>query len=383
MLKTTGWSLLLGTAALIAVLTLFYAPPAGDPRAAPVIWNTTTGEVIVGRTSIVDGNVLLTLGKRGIGFIALSSEPVAARDYPFLHIALEDASNNLDAVLSWTDAHSDEQSHYYPLENESLTSQWIATAELNGWSGEIGTVNLRIKGEPGQTVVIHDFSLHPASPWRQLQAIFTDVTAYDSWNRATMNTYTGVTNVSSFYPVPLAIALFLLSLLAYGALVGLSRGKLRFSRVNVALLFLASWIILDVAWQNRLWHQLADTYRTFAGVEPQQRQAVGPDAQLFDFVAHIKPQLEAVNSRVFVASTDPYNGMRVAYYLYPLNVYWSVHAPEVPYDEFLRKGDYIALIRPSSFRFNGNHGIVVAPDRADIRAKLVYSDNVGTLVKLK
>lgn len=383
MLKTTGWSLLLGTAALIAVLTLFYAPPAGDPQAPAVIWNTTTGKVIAGTASVVDANIQVALNSGGTGVVALAMESVAAQDYPYLHIAVEGASHDLSVMLTWTNANGEGQPHYYTLENRLLTSQWIATAELNGWSGEVGTLGLVIAGQPGETVTIRDFSLYPASPWRQLQAIYSDVTAYESWNRATMNTYTGVTNVTSFYPVPLAVALFVLSLLSYGALVVLSRGKLRFSRVNIALIFLACWIVLDVVWQNRLWHQLADTYRTFAHLEPEQRQSVGPDAQLFKFVSQIKPQLVAESARVFVASSDHYNGMRVAYYLYPLNVFWSVHDPEVPYDEFLHSGDYIALIRPSAFRFDGKRGMVVAPERADLRAEMVFSNAIGMLVRLK
>lgn len=383
MLKLTGWSLLIGTAALIAVLTLVYAPPAGDPKAPAVIWNTTTGKVVVGSKNLVDGFVQLTLNAQGIGVVSLAMEPVAAGNYPFLRIALGTSSHDLSVRLTWTDTREMQQPHYYLLENKSFASQWIATAELSGWSGNITTLSLIIMGQPGQTVLIRDFSLHPASPLRQLQAIYSDITAYASWNRAAMNTYTGVTTVASFYPLPLAVALLLLSLLAYGGLVVLSRGKLRFRRADLALLFLACWIALDVIWQGRLWHQLAETYRTFADLEPGQRQFVGPDAQLLSFVSQAKPHLTRQNSRVFVASSDHYNGMRVAYHLYPINAYWSLHAPEVPYDEFLNPGDYIALIRPSTFRFNGRRGMLVAPDRADRRAELVFSNAVGTLVRLK
>jgi hypothetical protein len=382
MIKITGWSLLLGAGALIAALTLFYAPAASDSPAPPITWSTSTAQVIAGTKSVVDGTTQVALNPQGTGVVTLAMQPVAAHNYPFVHIALEQASPKLKVMLSWNDAHNKSASRLYPLENRSLASQWIATAELNNWSGEIGTLALVIMGQPGETVLIRDFSLHPASPWRQLQAIYTDITAYTPWNRAAMNTHTGVINVSSFYPVPLGTALFLLSTLAYGALVALSRGKLRFRLVNVALIFLASWLILDAVWQNRLWHQLAETYRTFENVAPEQRQAVGPDASLFSFASKIKPHL-ATDSRVIVASSDHYNGMRVAYYLYPFNVYWSVHDPQVPFDEFLRAGDYIALVKPSTFRFKGTQGILVAPERADLPAELVFSDSNGTLVRLK
>jgi hypothetical protein len=382
MIKITGWSLLIGAAALIAALTLFYAPTASDSPAPPITWGTSSGKVIAGTASIVDEMTQLALNPQGTGVVTLAMEPVAARNYPFVHIALEQASSELNVILSWNAPHSKGASRLYRLENKALASQWIATTELRGWSGDIGTLSLVIMGQPGETVLIRDFSLHPASPWRQLQAIYSDFTAYTSWNRAAMNTHTGVINVSSFYPVPLGAALFLLSTLAYGALVVLSRGKLRFRLVNVALIFLANWLILDAVWQNRLWQQLADTYHTYAHVESRQRRSVGPDAPLFRFASQVKSHL-AEDSRVIVASNDRYNGMRVAYYLYPFNVYWSVHDPQVPFDEFLHAGDYIALVKPSAFRFKGGRGILVAPERADLPVELVFSNGNGTLVRLK
>jgi hypothetical protein len=382
MLRITGWSLLFGAAALIAALALFYAPPANNSPPPPVPWNTSTGQAIAGTASFVDGAMQLALNQQGTGVVALAMQPIAASDYSFLHIALEGASPEPVVMISWNEPGSTDPSHIYALESKSLSSQWIATAELKDWSGSIGSLALVIMGQPGDTVVIHDFSLHPAGKLNQLRAVYSDLTAYEPWDRAAMNTYTGVTNVSSFYPLPLAAALLLFSLCAYGALVALSRGKLRFSRINVALIFLANWMILDAAWQNRLWHQLAETYRTFAHVESGQRQGAGSDAPFFSIASQIKGHL-APEARVIVASSDHYNGMRVAYYLYPHNVYWSVHDPQVPYDEYLRTGDYIALISPSTFRFNGRQGILSAPDRADLPAKLLFSNSTGTLVRLK
>jgi len=382
MLRITGWSLLLGTAALIAGLLLFYTPPGGDKPVPALAWNAATGKVIAGEAATVDGNTRIALNKVGMALINLPMEPVAARDYAFLHLALEESPEILAVVLTWTNSDGDKGPHTYAVESTSRTSLWIATAELPGWTGDIGSLSLMILGKPGGSVVVRDFSIVPSSRWRQLQALYSDATAYEPWNRAAMNTYTGVTNVSSFYPVPLAAALFLLSLAAYGAVVAASRGKVRFNRATVALIFLASWIILDLSWQYRLVHQVKDTVRTFAGVDASQRQAVGPDAELFKFASQIKPKLAAPGARVFVASSDHYNGMRVAYYLYPLNVYWSVHAPEVPYDEFLRSGDFIALINPTVFRYYRHRNVLSAPDRADLPVELVYAGTSGILLRL-
>ncbi len=382
MLKVTGWSLLLGAVALIAGLILFFAPPAGEPHVEPMILDAGASKVVAGTANVVDGALNVVLDPPGVAVVSFAPPPFAAANYAFLHIAVETSSADVGVMVSWTDAHNPQLAALYSVEDKSRGSLWIATAELPGWSGDIGAINLVITGRPGDSAVIRDLALHPASPLHQLQAIYSDLTAFEPWNRAAMNTYTGVTDVASFYPVMLATALFGLSLLAYGALLALSRGKLRFRRMNVALIFLACWIILDIAWQQRLWRQLAQTYHTFAGVESPQRRSVDVDAPLFEFASRIKPQMEA-GSRIFVASTDPYNGMRVAYYLYPVNVYWSLHSAEVPYDRYLNPGDYIALINPSRFRYNRKLGYLYAPERANLHARLVYSDRVGTLVRLQ
>ena len=49
--------------------------------------------------------------------------------------------------------------------------------------------------------------------------------------------------------------------------------------------------------------------------------------------------IDSPGSRVFVASEDIYLGMRAAYYLYPLNVFWQLEDPEMPANKYMRPGD--------------------------------------------
>jgi hypothetical protein len=149
------------------------------------------------------------------------------------------------------------------------------------------------------------------------------------------------------------------------------------------LIFFASWLILDMFWQRRLLHQLVDTHHLFAGKSTEEKLAVGPDAKLYSLVAHTKPLVEAADARVFVVSSDHYFRMRTAYHFLPLNTYWANYGPALPPKKSLRTGDYIALINPSQFSFDRQRNMVVAPQRQGLRAELVFSDQTGTVVRLK
>ena len=198
-----------------------------------------------------------------------------------------------------------------------------------------------------------------------------------------MNTYTGAFNVSSFYPIALAVTFLLLCLLAYRSLIFIFRTRLQFNWSVVALIFLATWVVLDLLWQHRLLHQVVDTHRLFAGKNTEQKLAVGPDAELYNFANSVKPLLDAAEPRIFVTSTDNYSGMRTAYYFFPLNVHWSLYGPPLPHWKFLREGDYVVLINPSTLTFDPQRGQVISPKRRNLNAELVLSAPSGTVVRLK
>jgi hypothetical protein len=378
-LKITGLSLLLGAAALIVGLLLFFGPRDSGNQQLPMIkWTAQTAKAEVGSATFSDGSMQIELAKVGGAGVTLEMKPVPARAYPYLHIELVDPPKGLTAVISW------KSNDTYPaLTLEAGTqSLWIATNELRGWEGQVSSLRLLISGKPGEIVHIRDFSLYPASPRYQLASIYSDLTGFVPWHRAAMNTYTGVTSLSSFYPIALTVAFLGLSMAAYVVSLLVFRKQQRFDWYVVALIFLACWVTLDLVWQNRLLQQLVETHRIFSGKSMAEKRAVGPDAALASFVSQIEPLISAKNARIFVASSDQYSGMRVAYYLFPHNVFWSLHLHELPANPFLRKGDYIALVKPTEFRFIDEFGALFAPNRARLSAQMLYSDSAGSLLRL-
>jgi hypothetical protein len=384
MLRITVLSLLLGAAVLIVGLTQFFPASSSYRQEAPaLVWNASTAKVTSGTRTIIDTALQLELDSAGAGVVSLAAGNIKSKDFSFIHLALEEPAKNLVAAIVWTNAQKPQESHSYTIENHTRQSLWLATEELRGWNGEIGTLSLSFLGRAGDIILIKDFSAFPASATHELLAIYTDLTGYAPWNSAAMNTYTGAFNSSSFYPIALAVAFLVLCLLAYGLLLFIFRAKLRFNPAVVALIFLANWVILDMLWQYRLLHQLADTHSLFSGKNTEERLAAGPDAKLYNLVSNVKPLLDSVDSRIFVTSSDNYSGMRSAYYFYPLNAYWSLYGASLPRKKSLRRGDYLVLIQPSEFEFDPIRSRVVAPKRRHLNAELVFSDPSGTVVRLK
>jgi hypothetical protein len=365
-------------------LTQFFPPQnAADAQAPGIGWNADTAMVTVGTPTLIDGELQVELDSSGAGLVTVAAKAFDASDYAFVYLALEQSASHVDVTILWTNARDPLDSQSYTVESYARQSLWLATDEFRGWSGEIGTLSLQFSGRGGDTVLVRDFSLLPASATRQLLAITSDLMGYSPWNVAAMNTYTGAFNSASFYPVVLAVALLVLSLLAYGLLILVFRTRLQFDPTVVVLVFFACWLILDMFWQRRLLLQLVDTHHTFAGKTTEEKLAVGPDAKIYSLVTHAKPLIEPAVGRIFVVSNDIYFGLRTAYYFFPHNVYWSQNAPPLPPKKSLRKGDYLVLINPSRFSFDHQRNLVVAPQRQNLRAELVFSDETGTVVRLK
>ncbi|MEZ5572166.1 MAG: hypothetical protein R3E64_09090 [Halioglobus sp.] len=376
-------SLLLGAVALIVVLTQFFGPQHSPEQLRPaILWTADTAKVEGAKASFQDGEMKIEFDNIGGAVASLSMGTVAAQDYPYLHLQLVDPPKGLELAITWRTQEAENSYHAYTLEAGAQKSLWIATEELSDWTGQVSELGMFLHGKPGQKFSIRDFSLYPDSVSHQLAAIYSDLTGFIPWNRAAMNTYTGVSVLSSFYPLILAVALFVLSLLAYGVLRLINRKRIPFNWSVVSLIFLACWICLDLVWQNRLLQQLADTHRLFSGKSSQEKLAAGPDAALVKFVSQMLPLVDADNSRIFVTSSDQYSGMRTAYYLFPHNVFWSLHAPELPTNKFLRKGDYVAVVNPSDFKFNSDYKALFGPGRARLSAQLILSDPAGFLVRL-
>lgn len=377
-------SLLLGAVATIAGLYLFYGPPPAAGQLPVIAWNAATARVDSGAGTPTGQDLQLQLNNAGQAIIALSVPRVNSSHYPFLRLAIADAPENLTLLILWRTTQTGKEVLEYQFQLNSREALWLATHKFAGWRGDITSLGLVILGRPGQEVTVRDVSLLPPTLTTQLAAIFSSWTSFSPWNHSSINHHTGVGPGSSyFYPVPFIMAFCTLSMLAYGLLFLLLRRNTRFNWRVVAAIFLSCWISLDMVWQGKLLQQLGKTQETFSGMDTMGKLAAGLDAELVELMVDVKDRLQSKDSRIFVSSADDYLGMRGAYYLYPFNVLWQRHGPELPPVEYLHRGDYIVLVEPTKFSFDPATNTLHAPRSKAFSVEPVFSRRMGSLFRVK
>lgn len=375
-------SLLFGAGASLAALTLLLSPPGtAEPDVPPVLWEASVADVVAGEGRIRNGFLVLQLNAAGLGSVRLPLRGRDASGLPFMHIALGRFPPELDTHLIWQGADTGEQ-HIHRLRTRPRQSLWLATHEIGGWHGPLKSLNMLFFGPPGATVHIRDISLHPSGIDKQLRTLIDDWTGFESWRRATINSYSGANPASPFYPAPLVGALLALSLLALAIFHLLSRRSGPFEWRSAGLVFLICWFVLDGAWQYRLLLQVADTHRQFGGKDTAEKLASGPDAEFYHLAQRAQQHFDSEKSRVFVSSSDVYRGLRTAYYLYPHNPYYRVRGRELPHPRHLRTGDYILIVRPAQTPFRHQLG-TVKTQWGRVPVDHLFSESGNTLLRVK
>ncbi|MFK7977199.1 MAG: hypothetical protein AB8C02_13775 [Halioglobus sp.] len=376
MLRITGLSLLLGFAAVVVTLYLLFLPPdVGRPAGSSLHWEITPGDEVNPQSIALDEN--------GVIALTFPQRHFEAKQFAYFQLALQNLSSELphpSITLNWQSSSEPGQTRSFKLETNNYQSLWLATRELRGWEKTITDFSISLSGSPDQELEVERIALHAPKLQYQLRAIQSDLTGFVSWNRSSMNSYTGAQDTSSFYPTILFTIFWLASSGVY-LLLCICFRHIRFQWEVVGLVTLCAWIALDITWQTKLLKQAAHTRDNFAGKSTTEKLMVGPDAQLYQFVHAAKTLITEDNARVFAASSDDYTGLRAAYYLYPYNAFWSLRGSEIPHRRFLRSGDYIALLKPNTSENDLHNKLLVLPG-GKIAVEALLSMPAGTLVRV-
>jgi hypothetical protein len=170
-------------------------------------------------------------------------------------------------------------------------------------------------------------------------------------------------------------------LLGYGVLL-LARPRTQLDWRFLSAGFLVCWIGLDLAWQSKLWHQLGLTRAQFSGLDSRAKLLAGPDGALVQFMSDVHRLVSVSDARVFVASADDFHGMRGSYYLYPMNVFWQRHGPELPARQYIHGGDYIVVVQPTGFHFDPQTSTLRAAGREPLPVQRIASAGPGGLYRM-
>lgn len=381
LLKAAVVSLLAGALAVLAGLYLLDGLQ-GESAVPAWAWDLRSGRSELGSGESTAQGWRLTLDEAGRSALVLPLPALQSQAYPLLHLRFAEQPA-IDALgLFWGTSRTGGQMAQFWVPGSLDQSLWLPLGGMSAWEGKVVELAVLLQGEPGATLVIEALKLLPASPLYQLQALYSDWTAFVPWGLESINRHNGTRATgSTLYPVPVAAAWLCASVVLYG-LFTLLRKAQRFDWRVASAMFIACWICLDLAWQGKLWRQLVQTRETFAGRDSPAKLARGPDAALVQFATDIQQRIAEPGARVLVASSSDYGGMRASYYMYPLNVFWQRNATELPAREYIHAGDYIALVYPSAVRFDSKTDTLNAPGVGPVPVRLLAESQIGRLYRV-
>tara|TARA_R110001599_G_scaffold64147_13_gene180296 strand:- start:2 stop:991 length:990 start_codon:yes stop_codon:yes gene_type:complete len=252
-----------------------------------------------------------------------------------------------------------------PFEDQVISLP-LAGAATGAEAGRL--CRLVLRGQPGAEITLMPVDWQPISLLTRLDGMFDDWFTARAWGLASINFHSTVVQAWHGLSPNVVLGLLFISL----GIVGYWRWRTRF----LLWWMLACWLLLDLPWQWRLLEQATATGKQFASLPAQSRPGATADALRWRFAERVVARVSAADSRVFVASASDYGGMRMAYYLYPLNVYWRRGGPELPASSTVRAGDFIVVVQPSNVRGDPESGHLLFGDERWSARPLLEADGI-------
>jgi hypothetical protein len=356
------------------------APAATDTPCVSGDWRAVSGDLAKRESGALD----VTLDDQGVAVLVARVPPGALRHCPIVRLEYGSVPEGLYGWFAWQSGAAGSP----PDERQLLLSgkaEWLWLGGDSRWRKGPHEVALVFRGEPGDAITLRSVEALPASTGNRLRTIVYQWTVFTPWSQISINTHPGATG-SGGMPLPmpvvaglLAIALLLLAVTARRRAIPRSRAW-----QLAGVMSLAAWLLLDLLWQSKLLRQAQQTYQQFAGKTVVERLRAAPDGKLYGSIEAMTTHLGSAATRVFVASTDDYIGMRGAYHLYPRNVYWRRNGPELPdADGLPGAGDFIVVLQPSRIRYDAGVGELRLGKKDALAVELLHDDPTGSLFRVR
>jgi hypothetical protein len=383
MLKQIFFSLLAGSLVLLAGIVLIYTPPPQHANISSRALEISNGKVQKGVGVYRQGGFHLQLDASGWALLIVPTDRLQLDNYPYVHIIFRDSLNADSLVLLWKSKSRDRRISRASIPYNQEKSMWLTMDGIPGWLGEVESVAISIQGIPEDQIVLEQIAFAPASLSAHLKSIYANWTTFSPWSGTSVNFHAGVYQENlALHPVPLMAVWFALSSIILAIRLLLARSKPQVYVLVLPMIFLIAWLTLDMVWQGKLLQQLFETRSQFSGKNMTEKLQSGGDGELYKFIEDVHSLIDSTNARVYVGSASDSRGMRGAYYLYPLNVFWQRHAQELPGVEYMSRGDYLVILKPSELQFDKKKSILSLPDGSPLQVEVLLTRPRGQLFKV-
>jgi hypothetical protein len=348
---------LLALAAALVVIVLAYlafAVPAGWFPSSPVKqWGARDLTLPRGMGGVVNNELVVTGSDASGQVLVAATTDLRARDYAVIAWDAHDVPASANVSLIWRTDYAPSKIFNVPVTVESGRLLPVVVANDAGWLGRVTGIGLAIRGTIAQPFGISGVAAKPSGAAGILQDRAREWLAFERWKGASINTIVGGDDVQSL-PLPLLLALGIALAASITMLWRRFRPALGMADAAAALaiMFTASWFVLDARWTWNLARQAQATIVQYGGKDWRGKHLAADDGALFAFVEKARAEMPATPARVFVASETDYFRERAAFHLYPHNAYAEPRSNDLPAADRLKPGDWMLVYQRRGVQFD-------------------------------
>jgi hypothetical protein len=363
---------LAATLAVVLLGYLAYAVPASWFASSSVTQWAVRDLTLRNGTGRAVNNELVVTGTDAAGqaYIAVVTD-LRARDYATIAWSARDMPPDAVVHFLWRTDYAPNKIFSVPVAVEAGRLRPILVANDPGWLGRITGIGLAVRGAIRQPFVVSGVAAKPSSALGVLADRVGEWLAFERWSGASINTIVGGDDVQSL-PLPLLLAVSVA--LAAAGILAWRKFRPRPTASNIAaaiaIMFAASWFVLDARWTWNLARQVQATFAQYGGKDWHGKHQAAEDAALFEFVQKARAQLPAAPARIFVASDTDYFRERAAYHLYPHNAFANPGGNVLPPPEQFKAGDWMLVFQRRGVQFDPANGRLRWDGGASVPAQL-------------
>lgn len=335
---------------LLAYLA-FSVPGSWFPSAAPRSWSARDLQLVRGEGSLVGNEWVITaLDATGVAIVSVNTD-VRSAEYAAIAWTVAGFPESAEAQLLWRNEYQPAKLHAVRLNSAYGQLLPKVVAKDPNWTGKIGGIALSIQGPLAQPIRIRGVVAKPMGARELLQDRVGEWLTFEAWSGTSINALAGGADVQEV-PLPALLAVTIaVAALAWYALAR-RRGYVSALPAAIAVLFVLSWLLLDLRWAANFGRQVRETAAQYAGKDWRERRLAAEDGPLFAFVEKARALLPTQPARVFVVADADYFRGRAAYHLYPHNVFFDPGRNAMPPPSALRPGDYVIAYQRRGVQFN-------------------------------
>jgi hypothetical protein len=375
---------LLGAIAVCLLAYLVFAIPGSwFPGVAVKTWSPRELVVVKGAGEMVKGALHMAGPDTEGQSLVVANGEIRARDFAAIEWDATGAQKDTEYRLVWRSDYAPQKLIAIPITVDSHRLLPVSVRNVDGWLGNITFLGLLIRGplpEPLQIVAVR---AKPMGAIETLRDRFREWTTHENVSGTSINIVAGGSDVQS---LPLPFLLGGAILLAAAALWGLRRFRHRLTATalagSVAVMFVASWLILDARWMVNLAGETRGAIQQFAGKDWRHKHLAADDGPLFEFIEKVRKQLPGEPARVIIAADEHYFRGRAAFHLYPQRVYFDPSRNVLPTPDQLRPGDFLVVYQRRGIAYDPAAGLLRWDGNTPVKARLKLVDRGAALFEI-